>query len=78
MMSEQLRDPRWDAIAREWLEDCGIPDDVIARHVATLAQSLHNRAEDYVNCDLPDDERLRDEAAHDAHVDRQIDELRGK
>lgn len=53
-------------------------DDVIARHVYALAQSLHDRAEDYVDSDLPDDERARDEAAHDAHVDRLIDEARGR
>lgn len=73
-----LHDPRWDAIASEWLEDAGIPDAVIDRHVYTLAQSLHDRAEDYVNSDLPDDERLREEAAYDAHINRQIDEARGK
>ena len=70
-------DPRWLTIAREVLEDAGVPDKVIQRHVATCAQRLADVAEEFPD-DIAQAEHDRDEAAYDAHIHRQIDEARGK
>jgi len=71
-------DARWAPIAHDWLSDAGLPDKIAMRYTSRLAQILHDQAEQFVESDLPDLERDRDEAARDAHIHRQIDEARGK
>lgn len=71
-------DPRWLPIAEEWLDDFGLPADVVKRHAPTLAQQLQDVGEQFTEYDIPTAEAERDEAAHDAHWQRLIDEARGK
>jgi hypothetical protein len=78
MKDKYSYDPRWDSIAREWIQDAGMPDHIVEKYFRDLAQSLQDRAEDFTSSDIPDAERLAEEAAYDAHINRQIDEARGK
>lgn len=71
-------DPRWPDIAREWLQDCELPEHVVTRYTSNLAQILHDQAEHFVESDIPEKEREREEAAYDHHINRLIDEARGK
>lgn len=71
-------DPRWIPIAREWLIDADIPDRLVDKYAADLAQQLHDRAEQFLEYDFPEAEEQAEEAARDAHIHRQIDEARGK
>lgn len=76
-MTKYTFDPRWEAIAREWLSDANVPDKLIDKYWRRLAQALQDAAEDEPN-EIAESERQADEAAYDAHIQRQIDEMRGK
>ena len=57
--------PYFHQVAKDWLEDQQIPE------------RLEDDAEDFLGT-LGHREHERDEAAKEAYIDRQIDELRGK
>lgn len=70
-------DKRWDDIATDWLIDSGVPDSLVDKYSLRLAQQLQDVAQESPD-EIADLERDEEEAARDAHINRQIDEARGK
>ena len=69
--------PYFHQVAQQWLEDQQLPESLVKRYVLELAERLEDDAEDFLGT-LGDREHERTEAARDAYIDRQLDELRGK
>ena len=70
-------DKRWHDIAKNWLLDCELPEGLAEKYTAWLAQRLQDVAEEAPDY-IADMEHDAVEAAYDAHINRQIDEARGK
>ncbi len=70
-------DPRWDDIARQWLEDGDYSPALVKRYAPRLAQDLQDASEaccDDINCNVEDGKA----AAEDAYWQGRIDKARGK
>lgn len=68
----------WTDMAKQALGEFDVPDGLIERYAEDFGAYLKDQAEQYATDDIPEKERERDEAAYDQHINRLIDEARGK
>lgn len=68
----------WTDMAKQALGAVDVPNELIARYAEWFGAYLKDQAEQFATDDIPEKERERDEAAYDHHINRLIDEARGK